>query len=180
LLAEFAARAGAVGATVERVPDVATAARSLAAVAREVETAWMLTSAELLTAAPSLADALAENGVAVAVPKGPNEARDAPLGASLARLAIAETGSTLLAEPTLADRSIGLLCLTQLILVPTEALVASLDDAAPVLRELALRPGGGMATLVTGPSRTADIERVLTVGVQGPGRVGVIFVDRFD
>ncbi|MDQ3045411.1 MAG: lactate utilization protein, partial [Chloroflexota bacterium] len=31
-------------------------------------------------------------------------------------------------------------------------------------------------TLVTGPSRTADIERVLTVGVQGPGRVIACFV----
>jgi L-lactate dehydrogenase complex protein LldG len=31
--------------------------------------------------------------------------------------------------------------------------------------------------LVTGPSRTADIERVLTVGVQGPGKVMTLFVD---
>ena len=34
-----------------------------------------------------------------------------------------------------------------------------------------------MVTLVTGPSRTADIERVLTVGVQGPGRVMILFAD---
>ncbi|MDQ3413285.1 MAG: lactate utilization protein, partial [Chloroflexota bacterium] len=38
-------------------------------------------------------------------------------------------------------------------------------------------PGGAYATLVTGPSRTADIERVLTVGVQGPARLIVLFVD---
>ena len=36
-------------------------------------------------------------------------------------------------------------------------------------------PGRNMVTLVTGPSRTADIERVLTVGVQGPGRVMILF-----
>ena len=40
-------------------------------------------------------------------------------------------------------------------------------------------PGNGrwFSTLVTGPSRTADIERVLTVGVQGPGKVMTLFVD---
>ena len=46
-----------------------------------------------------------------------------------------------------------------------------------MLREIASRPGGSYATLVTGPSRTADIERVLTVGVQGPARIAVLFVD---
>jgi L-lactate dehydrogenase complex protein LldG len=45
------------------------------------------------------------------------------------------------------------------------------------LRQVALTPGGAFATLLTGPSRTADIERVLTVGVQGPGKVMTLFVD---
>jgi len=31
--------------------------------------------------------------------------------------------------------------------------------------------------LITGPSRTADIERVLTIGVHGPGRLVVLLVD---
>jgi L-lactate dehydrogenase complex protein LldG len=126
-----------------------------------------------------MAAGLAAAGVAVATPAGPDEARDAPLGVSLGRMAVAETGSVLLAEATLGDRAIGLLSLAQIIVTPLDALVPSLDDAAPALREAARRPVG-MATLVTGPSRTADIERVLTVGVQGPGRVFVLFVDRLD
>ncbi|HEU5434245.1 MAG TPA: LUD domain-containing protein [Thermomicrobiales bacterium] len=180
LLTEFAARAEAVGTQVGHVGDGAAAASWIAAIARDVGAERAMTAAELLAAAPALATGLEASGIETPVPSGPDEARDTPLGISLGRLAIAETGSMLLAEPTLADRSIGLLCLAQIIVAPTDALVASLDDAAPVLRNLALHAHGGMATLVTGPSRTADIERVLTVGVQGPGRVFVLFVDRLD
>jgi len=95
----------------------------------------------------------------------------------MGRLAIAETGSVLLFEPTLAERSIGMLTLAHATICPTAALVASLEDAAPVIRELALVKGAAFSTLITGPSRTADIERVLTVGVQGPGKVMTLFVD---
>ena len=31
--------------------------------------------------------------------------------------------------------------------------------------------------MITGPSRTADIERVLTIGVHGPKRLIIILVD---
>jgi L-lactate dehydrogenase complex protein LldG len=91
-------------------------------------------------------------------------------------LAVAETGSLLVAETTLADRAVGMLAAAQVIMCPTDALVPSLDEAAPLLRAIAARPGG-YATLITGPSRTADIERVLTIGVQGPAKVFALFVD---
>lgn len=177
LLARFVERATPLGIDVARVPDAAAAAARVGALAAELGAPRPLIAAELRDTAPRLAAALTGEGIAWGLPEDPAATRDAPLGVSLARLAVAETASVLLAEPTLDDRAIGMLAVVQLVVCPTDGLVPSLDEAAPVLAALAARPGGAYATLVTGPSRTADIERVLTVGVQGPARLAVLFVD---
>jgi len=177
LLAAFAERADALGVRVERVADAVAAAGVVASLAAEAGAPRLLVAAELRDAAPGLVEALTAAGLAWAPPAGPAATRDAPLGLSLGRLAIAETASVLLAESTLEDRAIGMLSAAHLVVCPTDALVPSLGEAAPDLRAVAGQTGGGYATLVTGPSRTADIERVLTVGVQGPERLAVVFVD---
>lgn len=63
-----------------------------------------------------------------------------------------------------------------MVLCPLDQLLPSLDDAAKLLRNIA-SDANSYATLVSGPSRTADIERQLTIGVQGPGELHVIFVE---
>lgn len=177
LLAEFRAKAEPLGVVVHRVSSPAEAARLTVTWAAELSTPSIMVADELAGATPEFVAELVAAGIQTLPAGAPELTRDAPLGASLARRAVAETGSTLLAEPTLEDRAVGLLTLAQVILCPTRSLVASLDDVADELRRLALAPGASLSTLVTGPSRTADIERVLTVGVQGPGKVSVIFVD---
>jgi L-lactate dehydrogenase complex protein LldG len=57
--------------------------------------------------------------------------------------------------------------------VPTASL---LPDLAAVLARVDPRTSTYLA-FITGPSRTADIERVLTIGVHGPGRLIIVFVD---
>jgi L-lactate dehydrogenase complex protein LldG len=49
------------------------------------------------------------------------------------------------------------------------------EDLAEALRPFDVLPSG--LVWVSGPSRSADLELVLTVGVHGPGRVDVIVVD---
>jgi L-lactate dehydrogenase complex protein LldG len=177
LLAEFREKAEALGIIVARVASSLDAGETIAEWADALGADRVVLSSEAADYAPGVVDALTRNGLQILPSMEPLATRDMPLGVSLARLAIAETGSALLSEPTLADRSVGMLTLAQTILCPTSALVASLDDAVTDLRARATIPGGSFSTLVTGPSRTADIERVLTVGVQGPGKIMTLFVD---
>ncbi|HJN93468.1 MAG TPA: LUD domain-containing protein [Dehalococcoidia bacterium] len=102
---------------------------------------------------------------------------DAPVGLVRGEFAVAETGSVLLVEPSLIDRSVSMLCHTLVQTIPRDCIVASLDDCAAWLSEATADPASNTyATLSTGPSRTADIERSLTIGVQGPRELYVVIV----
>lgn len=121
---------------------------------------------------------LRERGITLRVAGSPAEVADAPVGLSGAELAVAETGSVLLAENALEARCVSMLTLAHFVLVSEEGLVPMLDDAAVMLQRLA-RAGADQRhymSFVTGPSRTADIERTLTIGVQGPKTLCVILV----
>lgn len=176
LMERFGNRLGAVTGQVHTAKSIDDAAEVIAELALHGGTKEVIVAGEVTGAYPDLKTAVERAGVAWRVIGQSDEARDAPLGLSLARLAIAETGSVLLIEPSLADRAIGLMSTRHLVVCPADRLVASLDDASGALRE-ATSQGAAYATFVTGPSRTADIERQLTIGVQGPAELHVLFID---
>ena len=121
---------------------------------------------------------LAAKNIRIEEAQDASQVADAPAGLSQAELAVAETGSVLLAENSLAARVVSMLTLTHFVLVRIDDLTAVLDTAGERLQELT-RPGPDQrhyVSLVTGPSRTADIERTLTIGVQGPKALCVLFV----
>jgi L-lactate utilization protein LutC len=92
---------------------------------------------------------------------------DAAVGITFCAAFVAETGSLCLpAGPGLGNRAS---------LLPELHLCLSLPrGVVPTLADL-LGAGGSplpsRLTLVTGPSRTGDIEGTMTAGVHGPGRV---------
>ena len=177
LLDEFREKAEPLGVTVLRVATGEAAAQAIADWSHSLEADCVIVASGVTQRMPGIGSALTSAGLRVRASASPEETRDAPLGLSMGQLAVAETGSVLLSEPSPEDRAVSMLTLAHATICPTAALVASLDSAAPLIRQLSLAQGGGFLTLVTGPSRTADIERVLTVGVQGPGKVTTIFVD---
>lgn len=177
LIDAFTERISPLGVEVVRAAGIDEAADYLEQVVRDAGQQHAMISCELRSMAPHLIGAVRKRGIEIEEVTTPESALDVPVGFVLGMNAVAETGSVLLAEPTLADRAVGELTLTCVQIVQTETLLPGLDETAAVLRRLALRPHGAYATLVTGPSRTADIEMSLTVGVQGPGKVAVLFVD---
>jgi L-lactate dehydrogenase complex protein LldG len=121
---------------------------------------------------------LRDKGITLREAADPASVADAPVGLSGAQLAIAETGSVLLAENALEARVVSMLTLVHFVLVKKSNLLPILDDAAPILQQLASARTDQChyMSFVTGPSRTADIERTLTIGVQGPKVLCVIIV----
>lgn len=91
---------------------------------------------------------------------------EAEMGLSLAEVAIAETGSVVLAAGPESAR-LGSLA-PPLNIVVVRRLVATLDDA------FTLGMPASSTVVVTGPSRTADIEGILVRGVHGPGALWVV------
>jgi L-lactate dehydrogenase complex protein LldG len=91
-----------------------------------------------------------------------------------ADFAIAETGTLgIIARPA-QPRLLSSLPAVHVAVVRRSQLVPTLMDLVPTLRETA--PQVSNIALITGPSRTGDIEQTLTIGAHGPRAVQVIFV----
>jgi L-lactate dehydrogenase complex protein LldG len=102
---------------------------------------------------------------------GPDELGD-DVGVSKALYGLADTGSVVLAASPEEPRGNSLLPWVHV----TELREA---DILPGLAELfdALGPDLPSAlAIVTGPSRSADIEQTLTIGVHGPGEVHIVLL----
>lgn len=100
--------------------------------------------------------------------------QDVAVGIVRGQLAVVESGSVLLAQHEPADRAVSMLSRTAIQVVDRDHVVDSLDDVAAWLAANAAEVS--LATLVTGPSRTADIERSLTIGVQGPSNLHLVLL----
>lgn len=103
-----------------------------------------------------------------------DEAKDAALGITVAQAGIADTGTVVLWHDNGQGRLAALL-------PPTHAVLLKRADVFPdkitYLREMQRRGvdlGCTAMTWVTGPSLTADIEKVLVRGAHGPRRVIVL------
>lgn len=96
------------------------------------------------------------------------------VGVANAALGIAETGTCVVETDDEATRLSTMLPETSIIILKTSNIVPTLSDIAHYLRERQKDGKISYTSLITGPSRTADIERVGAIGVHGPLDVHII------
>ena len=133
--------------------------------AHDVRTAVVTSEPEAQALVPMLLDA----GVAVS-DHSLRAAADADLGVTGAVAGIAATGSLVVDADRAGGRGASLLPRVHLAVLPIDRLVATPSD---VLRRGPL-PLPSNRVLVTGPSRTGDIEQILTLGVHGPTALEIL------
>ncbi len=111
-------------------------------------------------------------GVEIAV----REARESDLvGITGAFCAIAETGTIMTVSGPRTPAAVSLLPETHIAVVRASRIVPAMEEAwQPLRSEVSVMPRA--VNFISGPSRSADIEQTVTLGVHGPSRVHIVIV----
>ena len=177
LVARFIDMAEEVSATVDRVAQRGDVAAAIAA--------WLdregLPRRIAMSPDPAL-ESCGWDGVAdLDIRRGPT-AGDDPVSVTPAVAGVAETGSLMVASGPRTPYTLNFLPDTHIAVLDAGRIVGGYEDAWA-----GMRPNGetGAAlprtvTLITGPSRSSDIERTVTIGVHGPRRLHIVIVGTAD
>lgn len=98
----------------------------------------------------------------------------ADFGITSADYALADTGTLVMLSSEKEARLISLLPPVHIAIIPRERIITGLDELFTILPEPAEQTSS--MVLITGPSRTADIEQILVRGVHGPGEIHIVVV----
>lgn len=107
-------------------------------------------------------------------------AEAADIGITAVDYALADTGTLVLRSGDGRARSVSLLPPVHVALLKPQQIISGLDDLFPLLARDREKSGGSLdsaVAFITGPSRTADIELTLVVGVHGPQELHVVLLD---
>ena len=127
---------------------------------------------------PSLAS-LGWAGVGLQVEARPANGDD-PVGITGCFCAIAETGTLMLLSGPETAATTSLLPETHIAVVRVSRIVPSMEDGFALLRAEHGELCGALpraVNLVSGPSRTGDIEQTIVLGAHGPYRVHLVLID---
>lgn len=103
-------------------------------------------------------------------------AADALVGISEVGYALTDTGSLVTDQTSIVQRLVSTLPVIHIAIIGTDRIL----DGKPAVFAKINPSNSRYIAFITGPSRTADIERVLTIGVHGPKRLVIVFVDELE
>jgi L-lactate utilization protein LutC len=175
VLASFVANATTARAVVHRVDSDDVPADLLERIVAGLNARRAVVTVE--EDAQRLVEPLTAVGVSVA-PLSIEAAAEADLGVTSAVAAIATTGTLVVSTAAAGGRTASLLPPAHLCVLPASRVVASSEE---VLRPLSASTAAAMPSnlvLITGPSRSGDIEQIIALGVHGPIRVEIVLLER--
>jgi L-lactate dehydrogenase complex protein LldG len=170
-LALFFSEVEKLGGTTKRLKnktDLKAALRGLVA-AESIKKATVWQTAELKKW--GVEKALRSIGVEIISPYAPNrEVAECDLGVTGADFLLPETGTLVLRSSIEQPRTVSLLPRVHLALIRSSCLRTDLHQVLEEAKQ------DGYFVFVTGPSRTADIELTVTIGVHGPKTLCVMLL----
>jgi L-lactate dehydrogenase complex protein LldG len=101
----------------------------------------------------------------------------ADAGLTVCEALVARTGSVLVSSRLASGRSLSVFPPAHIVVAYADQLVPDIEDALALLSDKYGSSIPSMIGLITGPSRTADIEKTLVLGAHGPKEIYVFLVD---
>jgi L-lactate dehydrogenase complex protein LldG len=99
------------------------------------------------------------------------------IGLTLCECLIARTGSIMVSSRQASGRRLPVYSNFHIVVAYTSQLVNNVKDALKLVKEKYSNQLPSMISTITGPSRTADIEKTLVQGAHGPKEVFVFLID---
>jgi L-lactate dehydrogenase complex protein LldG len=173
VIENFVEMAKAAGAEVVFCDSEAEAVRSIKKYLGDAGARTILLSAELKERSPVLAA-----GFPGALDKLPAGEMWADVGVVGADYGVAETGTLVRLDRSDDEKNVWSIPEVCVCFLDRHKIVPSLDAAALAIAGHLARTdlASPQVSLITGPSRTADIENRLTIGVHGPSRLVILLI----
>ena len=102
---------------------------------------------------------------------------NADVGITYCEALVARNGSVLVSNGTAAGRRLSIYPHIHVVIAYTSQLVLDLKDGFKLLKEKYPENMPSMVSNITGPSRTADIEKTLVLGAHGPKELYVFLLE---
>ena len=170
---QFKTAAENVGAEVHQLPDLKA---FVAYLAERVDGGLLLSPCPSLERA-DVGNALKTAGLNVIDSDFRVHGAAAVAGLSGANFGIAATGTVVLESTAEAVRIATTLPEKHFVLLDPEKILETAEHAVPLLNDFHQQLPQAYLAYITGPSRTADIERVLTIGVHGPSELHILLLE---
>ena len=196
-ITQFKENTALVSSVVHRVKTIEQALETAVSICKTTEISHCLTSSENEAPAPQggeekqktlaahdldgpsvkiLEDLCRQHNITLVTDNLRNHGNGIHVGVTFADFGIAETGTLVINSDSEEKRLITMISDVHVAVLPVSNIRETALDMVDELEGLISKPSSYTA-FITGPSRTADIERVLAIGVHGPLELHIVLLE---